>query len=64
MGLGLKISVVININNQYEQESLRNPISYCRIIRKFVRSRYKYYFQIVFNGVPPIKTNSKTNEIK
>lgn len=62
--LGLKIPVVINKNNQYEQESLKNSISYCRIIRKFVRNKYKYYLQIIFSGIPPIKTNLNTGEIK
>ncbi len=62
--LGLKIPVVINKNNQYEQESLKNSISYCRIIRKFVRNKHKYYLQIIFSGIPPIKTNLNTGEIK
>ncbi|MGL4509944.1 RNA-guided endonuclease TnpB family protein [Cetobacterium sp.] len=62
--LGLKVPVVINKNNQYEVESLKNPISYCRIIRKFVRNKYKYYLQIIFKGVPPAKINLKTGEIK
>ncbi|MGL5641491.1 MAG: hypothetical protein ACRDDM_04435, partial [Paraclostridium sp.] len=62
--LGLKVPVVINKNNQYEVESLKNPISYCRIIRKFVRNKYKYYLQIIFKGVPPVKINLNTGEIK
>lgn len=61
---GLKISVQLNINNDYEVDSLRNKICYCRIKRKFVRGRYKYILQLVLNGVPPIKINKQTGEIK
>lgn len=61
---GLKISVKINYNNQYECQSLESDISYCRIIRKYVRSKYKYYVQIIFKENPPVKINKETGEIK
>ena len=61
---GLKIPVVINYNNYYECQALKADISYCRIIRKYVRNKYKYYVQIVFKGNPPIKIDTKTGEIK
>ncbi|MDD4276163.1 MAG: transposase [Clostridia bacterium] len=60
---GLNIPVKIN-NTLYEQQALQNDISYCRIVRKFVRSKYKFYLQIVFKGNPPIKVNQETGEIK
>jgi len=61
---GLNIKVKINYNNQYENDALKNDISYCRIVRKYVRNKYKYYLQIVFKGKPPMKINNKTGEIK
>lgn len=61
---GLSIPVKINGNNPYEQQALLNKIAYCRIIKKYVRSRYKYYLQVVFKGVPPLKINYQTGEIK
>lgn len=61
---GLKIPVVIDYNNYYERQSLESDIAYCRIIRKYVRNKYKYYVQIVFKGNPPTKVNTKTGEIK
>ena len=39
-------------------------ISYCRIVRKYVRNKYKFYIQIVFKGVAPTKINKETGEIK
>ena len=61
---GLKIPIIINYNNQYEYESLQNDIAYCRIVRKFIRGKYKFYVQIVFKGYPPIKVNKETGEVK
>ena len=40
--IGLKIETMLDINNQYEIDALKNKISFCRIKRKFVRGRYKY----------------------
>ena len=50
--------------NDYEINALRDKIKYCRIKRKFIRGRYKYILQLVLEGVPPIKTNKETGEIK
>ena len=61
---GLKIPVALDINNQYEVSALRSRICYCRIKRKFVRGKYKYILQLVLEGIPPIKINKTTGEIK
>ena len=61
---GLKIPVVIDYNNYYENQALKSEIAYCRLIRKFVRKKYKYYVQIVFKGTPPIKVDNETGEVK
>ncbi|MDE5792042.1 MAG: transposase, partial [Oscillospiraceae bacterium] len=58
-----KIPVQI-ANTPYEQQAFLNPIAYCRIIRKYVRNRYKYYLQIVFKGNPPVKIDEKTGMTK
>lgn len=57
---GLKIPVAIDYNNHYENQSLKSEIAYCRITRKFVRNKYKYYVQIVFKGNPPLKVDNET----
>lgn len=61
---GLKIPVVIDYDNYYENQALKSEIAYCRIIRKFVRNKYKYYVQVVFKGTPPIKVDNETGEVK
>lgn len=61
---GLKIPVKIDYDNYYEYQALQSEICYCRIIRKYVRNKNKYYVQIVFKGNPPIKVDTETGEIK
>ncbi len=61
---GLKIPVVIDSNNYYEYQAMQCDICYNRIIRKYVRNKYKFYVQVVFKGNPPLKINTETGEIK
>lgn len=61
---GLKIPVIIDYDNYYEYQAMQSNISYCRIIRKYIRNKYKYYVQIVFKGSPPVKVDTETGEIK
>lgn len=60
---GLKIPVKIDYNNPYEYQALKDEICYCRIKRRFIKGKYKYYLQIVFKGIPPMKIN-KDGEVK
>ena len=62
--LGLAIPIRLDINNKYEVNCLRSQICFCRIKRKFIRGKYKYILQIVLKGIPPIKINKETGEIK
>ena len=60
----LNVSVIIKRNDEYIQMALENKVKYCRILRKFIRGRYKYYVQLMLDGIPPIKINKETGEIK
>lgn len=60
---GLIIPVIIK-DNYYEQECFKNEIVYCRIVRKFVRNKNKYYVQLVFKGIPPVKYDKDTGNTK
>ena len=40
---GLNIPVLIDYDNYYEYQAMQNEIVYCRIVRKFIRNKYKYY---------------------
>ena len=61
---GLNILVIIKRNDIYAQMALDNKIKYCRIVRKLIRGKYKYYIQLILDGIPPIKINKETGEIK
>lgn len=61
---GLKIPVKIDYNNPYECQAMQNEICYCRITRKFVRNKYRYYLQLVLKGNPPSKIDKETGELK
>lgn len=61
----LRIPVIIAQNNSYEANALENHrIKYNRIIRKYVGHKYRYYVQIVFEGIPPIKRNKSDGTFK
>ena len=50
--------VVRNSNTQtgrYQQEALKCGVKYCRITRKWVRNKWKYYAQLVLEGYPPVE---------
>ena len=60
----LELPVVIDDDNDYEYQALQGDICYCRIARKSIRNKYKYYVQIVCKGNPPVKVDTETGEIK
>lgn len=61
---GIEIPVLIDEKNPYEVMSMRHEIAYNRIVRRFVRGKYKFYVQIVFKGTPPDKIDKNTGEFK
>lgn len=60
----LKMAIVVKSNDKYAQKALQNRVKYCRILKKLVRGKYKYYIQLILEGVPPVKVNEKTGESK
>ena len=59
----LEIPVIIDYDNYYEYQAMQSKICYNRIVRKYVRNKYKYYVQIVFKSNPPIKVDAETGEM-
>lgn len=59
--------LVINVQkklNEFEITALRDRIKFCRIIRKFVRGKFKYYLQLILEGMPVLKIDKKTGKPK
>ena len=61
---GLKIPVTIDYDNYYEYRAMQCDICYNRIVRKYVRNKYKFYVQVIFKGNPPTKVDIATGEVK
>lgn len=60
----LKIPVTIEKNDIYAYQALQNRVKYCRIKKDIIKGKTKYYIQLVLEGVPPIKIDKETGEIK
>ena len=56
-----RIPVVVRKGNNptsaYQKAALQHRVKFCRIKRCWVRSKWKYYVQLVLEGEPPIKPN-------
>lgn len=59
----LNIPVVIKNNDTYAQMAIQNRVKYCRIVKKEIKEKIKFYVQLVLEGIPPTKVN-KYGEIK
>lgn len=62
--LGLKIPVIIKKNDKYAQSCFLDKLLYCRLLKRVINGKNKYYVQITFEGIPPNKHNvGDDNEI-
>ncbi|MBU3191953.1 transposase, partial [Clostridium bowmanii] len=61
---GLEINIIIKKIDTYAQKAIQDRVKYCRIVRKMIRGKYKYYVQLVMEGIPPVKTDKETGELK
>ena len=59
----LTIPVIIKNNDVYAQKAIQDRVKYCRLVKKYVNGKYKFYAQLILEGIPPIKVN-KDGEIK
>lgn len=54
----LKISITPP-RNAYEREMLEKPVKYLRVVRRWIKSRYKYYLQFTLEGHPVPKPKER-----
>lgn len=54
---GKKIPVLIRKKDTYAIENLKNKISYCRILRKWHKTKWRYYVQLLIDGAPKSQTS-------
>lgn len=62
--LGLVMPVTIKANDEYAHVALSDKIKYCRLIKKVIRGKNRYFVQLVLEGIPPRKKgqNDSDNE--
>ena len=52
---GLNLPVMLKPKDEYAHEALNRDVAYCRIVRKTIRGRQRYYLQLILKGTPPKK---------
>jgi hypothetical protein len=60
----LSIPVLIKNNDLYAQRAIQNRVKFCRLLKKEIKGKAKWYVQLVLQGIPPQKINKNTGEIK
>lgn len=57
------IPIIIKENDEYVQMALQDKIKYCRILKKEIKGKIKWYVQLILDGIPPKKL-TKQGKIK
>jgi hypothetical protein len=60
----LILPLVVKSKDTYAHEALSEKVKFCRILRKWVRGKVKYYVQLVIDGFPPQKKKHRRQEGK
>ncbi len=61
---GLTLGCKVKKDNEYENTMLEHKVKFVRIVRKWVRTKYNFYAQIIIEGTPEKKINKQTGELK
>ncbi len=55
--LGLILPVMMKDQDEYAYLTLQDKIKYCRLLKKQIRGKNRYFVQFVLEGIPPKKRN-------
>jgi len=58
----LQIPILIDKNDPVVLHSLGSPIKFCRVVRKNIKGRQRWYIQLVCEGSPYVKPKNKLGE--
>ena len=50
--LGQKLSCNLKTIDERQQSCFKNRIKYCRVLKRYIRGKRRYFLQIVFEGIP------------
>jgi putative transposase len=55
--LGLFLPVMLKDNDEFAHIALQDKIKYCRLVKKVIRCKNRYFVQFALEGFPPKKRN-------
>jgi putative transposase len=55
--LGLVLPVLLKDHDEYAHIALQDQIKYCRLVKKVIRGKNRYFVQFALEGFPPKKRN-------
>jgi transposase len=58
----LKINILLDKNDPVILHALNSPIKFCRIIRKTIKGKQRWYIQLVCEGLPYVKPKNKLGD--
>lgn len=61
---GLRMPLKLDPRNDYEQQMLTYRVKYVRILRKPGKNRTRWYAQLSLEGIPAVKFNRETGELR
>ena len=57
--LGLTLPVMIKDSDEYAHIALPDRVKYCRLLKKVIRGKNRYFVQVSLEGFPPKKRNQR-----
>jgi hypothetical protein len=58
----LKVGILIDKNDPVVLHALNSRVKFCRIVRKKIKSKYRWYIQLICKGLPDIKPKHNLGE--
>lgn len=60
--LGLEMPVMLKKKDEYAHIALKDKIKYCRLQKKVIRGKNRYFVQFCLEGIPPLKPGREASD--
>lgn len=61
--LGRKLSCNLKLLDKKQRNCFKNRIKFCRVFKRYIKSKKRYFIQIVFEGIPETKFQIGKGEV-